>query len=307
MIEKSNAVETSRGRDLREGGHWSLGQRWKNHVIYALARVVLWSCLPLPRPWLRALGQCLGALAWIVLPATRRLAIGNVARVFPDASGLARRSFVRLGGELGNVVATLLRKPGKLPALAQDAQQILETARAEGHGVLFVSAHLGAWEDVAATLVAAGIPLTALARESYDPRFTRLYHQLRDSRGVAAIYRGHRGAPMAILRVLKRREVLGIPMDLTGRVPSLAVPFLGIPGLTPLGPARIALRTRASVVVGTVDSSGQVVTATRIATSDLQPGDEAVLLGRINDELSARIRAFPEGWPWMHARWDGCA
>ena len=52
-------------------------------------------------------------------------------------------------------------------------------ARREGRGVLFPSAHLGPWERVAPSLVACGVPLVTLARESYDPRFSRLYERLR--------------------------------------------------------------------------------------------------------------------------------
>jgi lauroyl/myristoyl acyltransferase len=108
-------------------------------------------------------------------------------------------------------------------------------------------------------------------------------------------------------------------MDLRGRVPSCAVPFLGHPAPTAIGPARIALRTGAAVVVGTAapdeartDTSSLVVTATRIRTDDLRgsrgtpdgSGDFLALTARINDELSRRILALPHAWPWMHERWS---
>jgi lauroyl/myristoyl acyltransferase len=97
-------------------------------------------------------------------------------------------------------------------------------------------------------------------------------------------------------------------MDLRSRVPCCQAPFLGHEAPTPIGPARIALRTGAAVVVGTAAPSpegGLVVTATRIATHDVPrdlPG-AVELTRRINAELSRRILALPRAWVWMHERW----
>ena len=97
-------------------------------------------------------------------------------------------------------------------------------------------------------------------------------------------------------------------MDLRSRVPSCDAPFLGHPALTAVGPARIALRARAAVVVGTAapgPDGSLVVTATRIDSSDLtrDEGGALELTRRINGELSRRILALPHAWVWMHERW----
>jgi lauroyl/myristoyl acyltransferase len=99
-------------------------------------------------------------------------------------------------------------------------------------------------------------------------------------------------------------------MDLRSRVPSVVAPFLGRPASTAVGPARIALRTGAGVVVGTAApvpggvasalSGGLQITVTRIELGD---GGASALTARINDELSRRILAMPQGWVWMHPRW----
>jgi KDO2-lipid IV(A) lauroyltransferase len=152
------------------------------------------------------------------------------------------------------------------------------------------------------------VPLTAITREPYDPRLADVYERLRGAR-VPHIPRGAPGAAMRIVRALRAGSVLGVPMDLRSRVPSIAAPLLGRRALTPMGPARIALRTGAAVVVGTVAPDpaapeGLRVTCTDIPTSDLSPDadGERVLTLRINDELSARIRALPGQWVWMHDR-----
>jgi KDO2-lipid IV(A) lauroyltransferase len=295
-------------RDLREGGRWSIAQRAKNDAIFALAMGALAVAESLPVGVLRGMGRALGLAAWALAPKLRRLALSNVARALPEIEGRARSAFVRkvyreLGALLGDVVASL--DPGRpiepLPFLP-GARECLDAAIAEGRGVVFASAHLGPWERVAASLVRAGVPLTVVAREPYDPRLGSIYRRLRDARGVRTVYRGAGGAGIALVRVLRRGGVLGVPMDLASRVPSLEVPFLGSPAPTPVGPARLALRTGAAVVVGTVARCSDGSLGLSFVRIDRCFSEEA-LTARINEELSARIRALPELWPWMHRRW----
>jgi KDO2-lipid IV(A) lauroyltransferase len=299
--------------DLREGGEWTRTQTLKNDVLWASARGAIAALGALPASWLRPLGRGVGALAYVLFGAARRTAHANLALAFPELDArergrLVRRAYDALGACLGETVG-LLRESAPAPPLLLDAPSLeaLAGAHAEGRGVLFASAHLGPWERVAGALVAAGLPLTTIARDAYDPRFTLLYERIRARQGVRTIYRGAPGAAARIVRTLKGGGVLGVPMDLRTRVTSIDAPFLGHLAATPVGPARLALRTGAAVVVGTSARAANgdfCVTATRIAVSDLDRSADAerALTTRINDELSARIRALPDGWVWMHPR-----
>ena len=205
----------------------------------------------------------------------------------------------------------MLRTDGGPPPLdvSPEAREVLDEARADGRGVLFASgAPRARGSSVAASLVAAGVPLVRSSRESYDPRFSRLYEELRGAHGVRVVWRASPGAAARILRTLRGGGVLGVPMDLRSRVPSCEAPFLGHPAPTAVGPARIALRARAPVVVGTAapgPGGALVVTATRIDSSGLTCDDAGAreLTARINAELSRRILALPHAWVWMHDRW----
>jgi Kdo2-lipid IVA lauroyltransferase/acyltransferase len=300
--------------DVREGGSWTLAQRLKNDAIYALVRAAIAIASLASARTLRRLGRRLGQLAHLLLPRERRIAEQNVHRVLretPEAERLrvVRSAFEQLGEHLGDAVASLRAGSEiELVELPEAERAKLDQVVRSGRGVLFVSAHLGPWERVAATIVAAGYPFTTIARESYDPRLTALYERLRGARGVRAIYRGDARAPVAMVRTLRRGELLGVPMDLRSRVTSIDVPFLGHAAPTPVGPARIALRTGARVVVATIAPGPDGVlalTVTPIATDDLAAGaaGELALTRRLNDELSARILALPHAWPWMHPRW----
>ncbi len=302
--------------DRREGGQWSLAQRAKNDLLWWLASGAVATLGLLPPRALRAAGTALGVALHRLLRGTRRLAERNVARALPELDVAARRALVArsyrtLGGYLGDAVSLLdARRPSVTLPYADGARAVLDEALAEGRGVVFASGHLGPWESVAATLVASGFDFTAVAREPYDPRLGALYDRMRGRRGVRVIYRGALGAATRLVRTLRRGGVLGIPMDLASRVPSIEVPFLGHLARTPVGPARLALRMRAAVVVGVPSRSSGASDALelavlRVATADLvaSPDGERILTTRINDALSERIRALPEAWVWMHPRW----
>ncbi len=298
-------------RDVREGGRWTAAQTAKNAALWALASAALAVARRTPTSALARAGRALGRLAHGAWGSGRRVALDNLAATLPhlhDAARreLARRTFETLGLYLADAVAQLDGRSVLSPLVVEpEGLAILADARASGRGVLFASAHLGPWERVAAALVEAGIPLVTIAREPYDPRFLVLYERLRERRGVGVVYRGRPGAAARIVRTLRGGGVLGIPMDLRTRAPSAPAPFLGRLAPTPIGPARLALRTRARVVVGTWAEPGVVRVGT-IETDDLdraEAGAEAELTARINGELSRRVLEAPHAWPWMHERW----
>jgi KDO2-lipid IV(A) lauroyltransferase len=305
--------------DLRQGGAWTRAQSLKNDLILVVVRTALAVLVPLPPRILRALGRGLGRLAYVALGRARRTALSTFARAFPDASAAAgaavvRGSYAALGGHLGDALASLDPRRPLVPLRVDDETlALLAAARVgpggEPRGVLFASAHLGPWERVAATLVARGVPMTVLARETYDPRLASIYERLRGARGIRAIYRGHAGAPTRIVRTLREGGVLAVPMDLRSRVPCVDAELLGQRTSVPVGPARIALRMGAAVVVGTIApdataTGGLRIQCTEISTSDLAADDagERELTARLAAELTARIRAIPEEWVWLHDR-----
>ncbi|MEO7110390.1 MAG: hypothetical protein ABI183_08145 [Polyangiaceae bacterium] len=300
--------------DARLGQRWTTPQRAKNFIIVQLVRICLVFVGISPRWWLRAFGRALGALASLILRNEHRIADENLRRVFPDLDDAKRNAIIdamfrNLGSDIGDAAHAMTSGHFEALEITENDRRILDEARGDAHGVLVVSAHLGPWEQVAASIVMAGFPLTTIARESYDPRLTRVYDQLRGRHGVRSIYRGAPSSGIHMMRALKRGELLGAVMDLNSRVPSIDSPFLGKIARTAIGPARLALRAAARVVVVTAapKTSGLLgVTVTAIDTRDLTHGSvgEQVLTERINDELSRRIRALPDRWVWMHPRFD---
>lgn len=298
------------------GRSWSPLQRAKNDLIWLSATSLLALVRTLPRRWLPSIGSHVGALAHALLVRERRRASENLSRCFPhldthERTEMVRRNFMKLGENLGDTLALLDRReaPERSLTLPTSSADVLIEALAQGRGVIYVTAHLGPWERMAAVLAARGFPISTIARESYDPRFDRLYERLRRPRGVNALYRGRQGASVAIVKALRRNHVVGFPIDLPGRVPTLPVQLLGQPSKLPLGPARIALRTRAPIVIGTPAPSadgGLEISIARLVSDDFDGGTalESALTQRLADALGQRIAALPLHWPWMHPSFD---
>ena len=284
-------------------------RRIKNTVIYVAVRALIGAIGLVPAPVARRLGLALGALGYRLAGRERRRARTQLARALglaPEsrrARLLARGVFAQLGVSAVEV-CRLLRDPSALDAveIPEASRRALESALAGGRGAVFATGHIGNWELMAAALARAGFPITAIAKESYDPRFTRLVEGGRRRLGVEVIHRGRAGSSAATLRALRRGRVLGLLIDQDTRAPGAFVPFFDAPAFTPIGAASLAMRTGASLVVGTIRRTprgGHVIDIEKCTA----PADATEGTAALTAVLERRIRSHPSQWVWFHERW----
>lgn len=311
VLLETPARLSRRAADMREGASWTLLQRLKNDLIYAAVCVALGVILRLPRRLVAGLCRALGAIAYRLLRRERtfaeaRLAVGQ--RGWDRGAPIrAKAAFLTAATTLADTLALFdpRERAGRSLTLDAASREVFRAALAEGRGVVFVSAHLGSWERMAALLVEEGFPVATVARESYDPRFTRLYDRLRAPRGVRSIYRGRPGAARAIVRELRAGRAVGFLIDLPARVQSEPVRLFGALASLPVGAARIALARRAAVVVGTPVRNGSLpqVRIERVPFEDLTatPDGQRALMARLAHAIELRIAAWPEAWLGLYA------
>lgn len=288
--------------DRRLGGHWTPSQSVKNALVYVAIRLALAVADILPARLLtsatRALGRIAGACLWRHRQrATSRLgvALGN-----ERARHVSKQVFACAGESLG--IALLLRRKNvhalDLVRIGPRAREVLEAAVAERRGVVFVSAHLGPFELIAAAVAELGHRAAIVVRESYDPRLDAIVDRHRLSRGVEVIHRGAPAAAIRILRALRAGRSVGFLPDIGGRVPSVPARFLGRDVLLPIGAQRIAARTGAAVVVGTLKRV-EGLPAWELDIEPIESGSESELTLRITRRLEQVICDRPEYWLWM--------
>jgi KDO2-lipid IV(A) lauroyltransferase len=128
-------------------------------------------------------------------------------------------------------------------------EHLLE-AHQRDKGVLLVTGHVGNWDLAAAVLMSYGLPLHAVA-DSFEPeRLDDLINGSRERKGMNII-KLDTASLRGIFTALKNHEIVSIlidkPEDEKEGVP---VQFFGETAYMPAGPAAIALKTGAAVLVG---------------------------------------------------------
>jgi KDO2-lipid IV(A) lauroyltransferase len=296
--------------DARTGEPWTPGQRLKNDIIFWTVRILLGCADRIPPRVLLWVCRFGGWTTHALLRRLRNTARENLRRALPqeDAPSLARESFMRAGENLG--LTLLLRRPS-LPTRAvvevpPEAQALLQQTLGEGRGAVFISAHLGPFEWIGATIAELGHHPAVVVRESYDARLDPLVDAHRLSRGVAVIHRGRVGAAVRILRALRAGRPVGFLPDLGGRVRSRPGELLGQRVAQPVGPERVATRARCPVLFGTLRPRPPEGPLPRfqLEVSRLDASTELHLGQCIGNALTRTIAQCPEQWLWMAPRFE---
>jgi len=254
-------------------------------------------------------GAQLGGLLYRVSRRHRERALTNLAMAYPELSSepredLARRVFAHYGRMTADFLVSDRRTLADVDvSLTVHGLENIERAREAGKGVLLVTGHYGNWERMSTWFAGHGYPLTVVARDTHNPRINALLQELRTHAGTEVIPRGNAARP--IIERLRRNELVGILPDQNSD--EVFVPFFGQPAGTVLGPAVIAERTGAAVLLGGCAWVGPLrYEATFSAPLEAVLGHSVKGEGMtiaIHAALEQMIRRHPEQWLWFHDRW----
>ncbi|HOY65672.1 MAG TPA: lysophospholipid acyltransferase family protein [Candidatus Ozemobacteraceae bacterium] len=183
----------------------------------------------------------------------------------------------------------------------------LRTARDRGHGVIIISSHYGPWEFIPPWLCLNGFRMTTVVRRQRNPAVDAWFERMRHRFGAQTTDSGF--GLREILRTLRRGDLLGLMSDQNAGDRGYFVDFLGEPASTVVGPAQIALKSRAPLVLVAAHPRRQPPHLLEILPPidpDAYTDDEA---GRIEltqaftHVLEEWIRKRPDQWFWLHRRW----
>src|SRR5262245_18876946 len=142
-------------------------------------------------------GVWLARLVFVLRPAARRAAEGNLARLAPGLDPgarrwLVRRSFEHFALSLADFLRLGHRGAPRAETVEIRGRRHLERARTAGRGVILLSAHLGNWEWGAAYLARTGARLSVVARPHPNDWVERFFLRRRERAGVVTL----RGRPL---------------------------------------------------------------------------------------------------------------
>ena len=269
----------------------------------------------LPRPFARAFAIAISQFVYLFHVRLRRVGMRNLQMAFPEKSERERKRILRAEfTSLGRQLAELCQFPRYTPENVDDVvvyEQLenYERAYARGKGVLFLTAHFGAWELSAFAHSLHGHRVNIVMRPMDNPYLDGMLQSYRTMHGNKVVPKDDfvRG----LLAAMKAGETVGILMDTNMTPPQgVFVDFFGIPACTASGLARIALRTDAAVVPGFTiwDESlrkyrlrfDPAVELER--TGDLE-ADIVTNTQQFTKVIEDYVRKYPEQWLWVHRRW----
>ncbi len=183
-----------------------------------------------------------------------------------------------------------------------------ERALTRGKGVLFLTAHLGAWELSAFAHSLYGYPLGVLMRPLDNPYLDRWVRNYRTLHGNKAV---DKDFARGLIAAMRKGEAVGVLMD-TNMIASqgVFVDFFGIQACTASGIARVALRTDAAVVPGFTIWDPMLKkyrlrfdpAAKLIRTGDTE-ADVVANTALFTKIIEDYVRRYPDQWLWVHRRW----
>jgi Kdo2-lipid IVA lauroyltransferase/acyltransferase len=287
----------------------------KEWIAYAVVSSVVKLAGALPRSLARALAEGLARMLFALTPKLRKTAEFNLKLAFPQWTGAQREATIRgMVRSLGWMAAEFARMPRYTrknieEIMVLDGHENFLEGQRRGKGVLFLTAHMGAWELSSYAHAVYGYPLHYMARPLDNARLDGLVNRYRGLSGNAPVFKNESARLM--LRILKNAGTVGILADQnTMREEGVFVDFFGVPACTTTGIARVALHTGAAVVPGYAvwDESLKKyllrfeppLELVRTGDAERDIVENTQRFAKVTEEI---IRKYPEQWVWVHARW----
>jgi Kdo2-lipid IVA lauroyltransferase/acyltransferase len=294
----------------------------RNIPLHWCASLLVWLARLLPEQRALGLGRALGLLGWWLFWPWRKTALRNIELFYlhtPEHERPGRREMRRIGREaaisLGYYVIEFIRL-GNLP-LEQSLAMVVETEGLEyaqaalerGSGLIVLGMHYGSW-DVSGAYISNKIKtLHATSKPQRDSFFTRLISPWRERSNVQLINPLDKFNSVT-LRVLRDNGVLGLVADINGGKNGIFAPFCGIPASNVAGPAALAMKTGAPMMVIVCRRIGpgrlRMIVKPPVDMTGLPADRHAAqleLTTRVNAAYEACIREDPTQWLWGHRRW----
>ncbi len=205
------------------------------------------------------LGRAIFVGSYFAWPQKRRIILANAAQVLGLPPGdrqvrhLARRiyaSYARFVIELMRLPALPADEPARLlKASGEQGDEsfiaLFERLRAEGRGMIVVSAHIGSIDVMAGAMAIRGLPVYGLADDSAYPELFDEINAQRHRWGIRVIpWRNMR----RVFQALREPAILGLVVDWGYRPDGIPVRLFGEWTTLPAGPALLAAKTNAGIV-----------------------------------------------------------
>jgi KDO2-lipid IV(A) lauroyltransferase len=287
----------------------------RHRLEYALVWPVIKAIGILPRPLARFAGLLLAGLVYHLHPRLRRVGLRNLEIALPELPPKERRRIVRgVFRSLGRLLAEFCLFPkysreNVSQIAVYEGFENFDAAQRRGKGVLFLTAHLGAWEVGSFVHSVHGHTLHVVVRPLDNPYVDRLVERYRTLYGNTTFEK--QDFARGLLSAMRSGDTVGLLMDQNMTPPQgVFVPFFGVQACTASGIARVALHTDAAVIPAFTIWDDVLrkyrvhfdPPLTLVRTEDAE-ADVLANTALFTNVLEQYVRKYPDQWLWVHRRW----
>ncbi len=280
------------------------------HLLsYIILRITCFILILLPLGFSYFLARGIGDFAWHMLHFRRQIVMDNLQIAFGREMG--KSQLEEIAAESYKQIAMSFIELLIGPKLQKEIQRILQAEQIEliqellrqGHGLITVTGHLGGWElqaAAAATVIAE--PLTVAAVQQSNPYINRFIAKRRNAMGMQVA--GTKEAMKLLLKALRNHQVIGLAADQNAGAHAVFVDFFGKTAATHPGPAQLALKFNAPMLVAVAVRIGPAQFKILSQKVEIKEDDTVKTLTQRHVKiLESFIRQYPEQYFWLHRRW----
>lgn len=267
----------------------------------------------LPLRWAQGVGAWVGR-RMVAKPdmSLHRITRINIERCFPEKSAaeqqaLIHQSLVETGRAFAEMGMAWLWSPKRSLKKVRhiNDEGLIESALAQGKGVILIAPHLGNWE-ILNLYLSDRYPFTAMYRPPKLKLLDDLIKRMRARLGTRMAPADASGVRM-VMKALKRGEMVGILPDQEPVTGGEFAPFFGHTAYTMKLLPQLVKQTKAQVVCGYAE---------RLPNGEgfdifFRPADELIYSASIDEALDGMnrsvevcVRALPAQYQWEYKRFN---
>ena len=190
-----------------------------------------------------------------------------------------------------------------------EGKEILDSALAQGNGVIALGAHFGPFTLLGTRLALEGYPFNVIINESNFPRMWKMLNGYQKRLGQNPYpLNPITSSIKKSLNCLHRNEILYLIADEQQRRRGIPVLFFGQTAFTPPGPAILSIKTNAPILPMFIVREngmerrlfiGNPITIER--TFD-EKKDIEMLIVQFTKAIEEVVRQYPTQWTWLNRR-----
>lgn len=305
---------------LSKGGPWvrlfrfdqfgafvSKSDKFKYYLQYAFLRVYLGFMRLFPYKLRINVGGFLLGSILKVLPDPKRRIQKNLSNIYPDLSEQDRENMRgEISTNLGRTFTEIFNASSydafpELIHVSGDGLEVVKNQIASGKGAILVSGHFGQWNAPRHYLKAIGADVGMIYRPSNNPYFDRILVSNMAVSGSAIFGKG--SGMIDMIRHVRGGGIVAVLIDQKFRG-GKQLKFMGHKASTSIGAAEIALKYGIPLIPAYAIKRDKGLEVDVVFEAPIPHTDAVKMTQAANDSLTARVRANPEQWYWLHQRWN---